>query len=168
MMTSMFIAHCRECTWSSEPRPTRKQAQNEALKLTKCPKCKNGFTRLTNGTLWGFWIDELQDDTVDTFVNYVDEILKKTSMKDTQYIHCYEDHGYGSGSATEGRYTGLRINFKNETKTIRAGPAVGMHIYDQDTNAPKRTIFFSDDYALLQLATDALKGYQYLRKSKEL
>ena len=168
MITRLFIVRCGECTWSSELMPTRKQAESEAFKLTKCPACGNGFTRLKDGTLWGFWIDEQEADDVDFFVNYIDGILKKTNMKDPQYIHCYEDHGYRSGSATEGRYTGLRINFKNETKTNRVGPAVGMHIYDQDTNASKSTIFFADEYTLLQLAADALKGYQFLRKSKEL
>ena len=141
----------------------------ETLKLLKCPQCGSQFTRLSNGTLWGFWIDELPDsNTVDTFVDYVKRVLKEADMKNPQYIHCYEDHGFGSGSPNKGRYTGLRMKFKSETKTDKTGPAVGMHLYDQNANVGISTIFFADEHALLQLAAEALKGYQFLRESKEL
>ena len=154
-----LYASCN-CSAIYGPYSDKSELLQEIVKLKKCPTCNIEFGyNSVKKEPWNLKI--IVEPSVE---EYVVELLNKISKIPKQFIFGYED--LGPDYSKEYRYPNKKFNFHYHERTGRASPAIAINIFQKDKREIERSYCFADPYSLLQIAREALKGYNLLKYGK--
>lgn len=155
---------------------SEEEAKAHALKVGKCRSCGESWGALANGQVWDAKIVSVTyENPMDILQTIVDQAAKGLRADPPQAVYGYADLGRGVPGE---RYPArdfdvivdrrIRLNFSRAGAGPKGGgPAVGLQVVDRGTGSAEAFYWFTDQYALVQLAVEALKGFRYLREFPE-
>ncbi len=156
----LYVSICNECGTLIGTYTSYEEAYHKTLQYRVCPYCKRSYFEVFyDGRPYGFRIEEFE--YMDPFEAISSLIQSYFVGKTKQHIFGYEDKG--PKSREEYRYPSRRFEFKHYISTERATPAVCINVYDKDTGEIVHRHCFDNQYALLQIALEAIRGAKFLR-----
>jgi len=151
---------CCDCSAIYGPYPNKSELLRNIVKIKKCSTCNVGFGYDGKRKIpWNFKI--IVEPTEE---EYVVELLDKISKNPKQFIFGYED--LGPKSLKEYQYPDKKFTFHYHEETERASPAIAINIFKKGSRDIEKSYCFADPYSLLQIAREALKGYNLLKFGK--
>jgi len=145
-----------DCSAIYGPYSDKSELLQEIVKLKKCPTCNIEYGyNIEKKEPWNFKI--MVEPSVE---EYVIELLNEISKMSKQFIFGYED--LGPNHSKEYRYPDKKFDFHYYKETERASPAIAINIFKKGKREIERSYCFADPYSLLQIAREALKGYNLL------